>query len=256
MEFQTICNGKKRQMILFPQANVKTFLLFFEKGNSGCSWSLRDYSVAQQVVERYAYEFGCSAMEVRQKALYAFDAPTVSTTDLNFWHEYTTRGNALFLKKSLVPDVLVRPNVIRNVLPPRQGQFPILNLDGLRKLPKAGKRQDLERMLSSPNSEDWVTWNLFNLFVSQNPNDWHLRFVAAAQNANPALECSMGPTDAPHLEFWRRVSSPSAYQAASREKMRQSRDPSIVARSFDPRPVEGESEIERRDQHGTPSFVC
>ena len=35
---------KKRQMILIPQVNPSSFVFFYEMGNSGSSWSIRDYS--------------------------------------------------------------------------------------------------------------------------------------------------------------------------------------------------------------------
>jgi hypothetical protein len=244
MEFITRSSGKKRQMILSSQVNANTFLLFFEKGDIGYSWSIRDYSSPHSVTERYALEFGCSAAEVRERASYVFDAPTVPTTELAFWHEYTKRGNALFIKQPPGPGI--HAGIVGEQKAPssNQDQFPILNLEGFRKLPKAAKRQDLERMFLSPNSEDWVTWNLLNLLVSQNPKDWHLRFLSAAKNANPALGCDLAVTDAPRLAFWHKVPSPIAYQQANREKMRQSPNPAIVARSLDPRPVEGDSEID------------
>src|ERR1035438_4015251 len=105
MEFNTRSSGKKRQMILSPRVNANTFLLFFEKGDIGYSWSIRDYSSPHSVTERYALEFGCSAAEVRERASYVFDAPTVPTTELAFWHEYTKRGNALFIKQPASPGI-------------------------------------------------------------------------------------------------------------------------------------------------------
>lgn len=245
MEFITRTTGKKRQMIVLPQANPNSFVFFFEKGNMGYSWSVRDYSAPYGMTERYAQEFGCSASAVREKALFSFDAPTVPTTELSFWREYTELGNKLFLQKNLarspVPEL---SRAQKSALVLEQPHFPLLNVEALRKLPKAAKRQDLDRMLSSPNSEDWVTWNFFNLLVSENPNDWHLKVLLAARNANADLQCSMDSTDTPHLEFWRKVPSPPGYEQASRARMRQSLSPALIARSSDPRPVEGDSEID------------
>jgi len=83
MEFMTISTGKKRQMAFIPEINPKSFLLLFERGNSGYSYSLRDYSF-RWVSERYAHEFPWSASELRQRALYLFDAPTINTNNLAF----------------------------------------------------------------------------------------------------------------------------------------------------------------------------
>jgi hypothetical protein len=89
MEFKTQNTGKKRQMVVLPEVNANSFLLFFEKGASGNSWSLRDYSVPNRVQERHGREFGWSASEVRRKARFLFDAPTENTGNVNFWHGYT-----------------------------------------------------------------------------------------------------------------------------------------------------------------------
>jgi hypothetical protein len=123
-------------------------------------------------------------------------------------------------------------------------EFPVLNLDVLRKLPKASKRQDLERMLQSRNSEDWVTWNLFTLLLAQNPKDWHVKLSEAATRRNPEFLCSLKATDIARVELWKKVKAPAVYEQSSRERMRRSGDAVLVARSFDPKPVEGESEID------------
>ena len=49
MQFNMEHTGKKRQMILQPEVNPISLLLFFERGNSGASWSIRDYSVPNRV---------------------------------------------------------------------------------------------------------------------------------------------------------------------------------------------------------------
>ena len=245
MQFITHSTGKKRQMVLLPEVSANTFLLFFEKGNTGYSWSLRDYSVPHQVVERYAREFGWSAADVRHKARFSFDAPTVDTGQLQFWHDYTLSGNNLLKTRDLAGRPALALQLPQESIPNRSAvQFPILNLAALRLLPKATKRGDLERMLFSPNSEDWVTWNLLNLLSAQHPLDWWEHMVSAARTANVELQLSIREQDQPCLEFWRRVSSPTGYEQASRRRMQQSEDPYSAARSRDPKPVEGDSEID------------
>jgi hypothetical protein len=128
--------------------------------------------------------------------------------------------------------------------PSCMGQFPILNFAALRMLPKATKRGDLERMLHSPQSEDWVTWNLLNLLRTQHPLAWWQQVATVARAANPGLTLSISEQDQPRVEFWRRAPSPVAYEEASRAKMRQSADPYVAARRRNPKPVEGDSEID------------
>lgn len=245
MQFITQSTGKKRQMVLLPEVNANTLLLFFEKGNTGYSWSLRDYSVPHRVVERYAREFGWSSADVRHMARFSFDAPTVDTGQLHFWNDYTLSGNNLLKVRELAREPVQSLRLPQEAIPtPPPGQFPILNLAALRLLPKAKKRGDLERMLCSANSEDWVTWNLLNLLRAQHPLDWWQQMVSVARTTNVGLQLSIREQDHPRLEFWRRVLSPTAYEQASRSRMQQSEDPCSVARSRDSKPVEGASEID------------
>src|ERR1035441_3448763 len=87
------CSGrfamKKRRMMFIPEVNSKSFVLFFERGNSGTSWSIRDYSIRNCVRERGPHDFQRTADEIHEEAQFSFDAPTVSTTDLSFWHQQT-----------------------------------------------------------------------------------------------------------------------------------------------------------------------
>src|ERR1039458_682619 len=69
----TSSRGTKRQMVLVPEINPRSFLFFFEKGATGFSYSLRDYSIPNHVTERRARDFGWSADEVRRKATHILD---------------------------------------------------------------------------------------------------------------------------------------------------------------------------------------
>jgi hypothetical protein len=42
---------KKRRMMFIPEVNSSSFVFFFERGNSGTSWSIRDYSIRNRVKE-------------------------------------------------------------------------------------------------------------------------------------------------------------------------------------------------------------
>lgn len=232
-------------MILAPAINPHSFLFFFEKGNNGYSYSLRDYSEPHRVSERYAREFGCSANEIRQKATRIFDAPFLDTNLLSAWHTYT---NALNDSQGVPP---AHPAILVPSVPEVQGcnpgvlqtGFPILNRHTLATMPKSTKVGDIRRMLGSPRSEDWLTWNLLNLLLVCRPGTWWEHLVTCARRANRDVVMSTGP-DLPQLGFWRLALSPKVYERASRERMRASADPLIVARSKDPKPVEGNSEID------------
>ncbi len=65
--------------------------------------------------------------------------------------------------------------------------FPILDHDLLRQLPKSQKREDIRRMVESPNSEDYVTWNVFALLKRIPPERWWPRMVALARCDNPNI---------------------------------------------------------------------
>ena len=67
-------------MVLVPEINPGSFLFFFEKGTTGFSYSLRDYSIHNHVTERRARDFGWTADEVRRKATHILDGPRENRT--------------------------------------------------------------------------------------------------------------------------------------------------------------------------------
>ena len=232
-------------MVLVPEINPRSFLFFFEKGATGFSYSLRDYSIPNHVTERRARDFGWTADEVRRKATHILDAPYMDVNLLGEWHSYTSALNASL---GIGP---AQPAILPPSAPGMQGRngvtlptgFPLLNPDALAALPKSAKRGDLRRMLESPQSEDWVTWNLLNLVLKCRPDTWWAQLSARIRQINPHLQVS-DPTTVPKLRFWQTVASPKEYEALSRERMRRSSDPMASARSRDPQPVEGDSEID------------
>jgi hypothetical protein len=239
MQFITTSTGKKRQMILFPDQNPHSLVMLYERGDSGFSFCLRDYS-GTAVAEHYAREFCWSADEVRQRSRCVFDAPTVDTRNFRFWQDYTAKGNEYLRVAGLLADsTIVRPTPEKRVIT----QYPLLNEADFYALPKSAKTADRERIVNSPQSEDWLTWNLMNLVVMRYSDSWwaHIRRCAHAANPELAFEAS---GEVPRLNFWRKVPSPAAYEAASRQRMSQSNDRGIAARSRDPKPVEGNSEID------------
>ncbi len=232
--------GRKRQMILAPEINPNTFLFFFEKGSTGYSYSLRDYSFPHHVSERYAREFNCNAEQIRLKASCILDAPAMDIHRLADWHSYTATLNDHY---GLTAEV--KP-VDPEVHPKNDGiscTFPVLDLADLEAHPKASKRADMRRILTSAQSEDRLTWNVLRLLQSDQPDVWWGHLATCASSANPDVDL-IWTEDFPQLRFWVTVPSPQAYELASRARMRQSSNPLLVARSMNPQVVEGNSEID------------
>lgn len=89
---------KKRQMMFVPEVNPSSFVFFFEKGDTGFSWSIRDYSGGKGPPKECGRrEFPWMADQVREKAKYSFDAPAVDTNETDYWHERTLEYNRAYL---------------------------------------------------------------------------------------------------------------------------------------------------------------
>jgi hypothetical protein len=84
---------KRRQVIYVPEINSDTFLLFFSKGETGNSYSLRDYLPDGSVQTTYGKKYPYTAQEILEKAKYKFDAPTHPNDDQRFWRELITARN-------------------------------------------------------------------------------------------------------------------------------------------------------------------
>lgn len=169
----TMLPDSKRRLLYNKRVAPNTFMFFFHTGPSETSWSVRDYSVPGSVGLRYSSDFQDGAgriplaSEIRAAAEYDFPAPAHPTTDLNHWHAAIRAKNAEYLagESPATPSPVLIPQT-----QPSDGtltpSFPILNLPKLVASPKARKRGDIERILHSENSEDYVTWNFFQLLES------------------------------------------------------------------------------------------
>lgn len=242
MHFQRQSTGKKRQMVYVPEVNEASFLFFFERSGS---WSLRDYSVPHTVREIRPRDLGWTADMVRMKARHSFDAPTIETTDLAHWHQHTQELNRTILRKASgeTPEV----GKFLPVTAPATGRsagHPVINREELEAALQTRRNSEPGRMLTSANSEDWVTWNVMNLLPIVLEDSWWDHVVGLARLANPELQAVELGSVAPKMKFWLGVASPASYEAASRARMRVSPDPSFRGRSLNPAPVEGESEID------------
>jgi hypothetical protein len=122
--------------------------------------------------------------------------------------------------------------------------FPIIDQDRFQHHPKFRKSQDLKRMQYSKASEDWVTWTVFGLLERYAPTSWWFDLVKLARTENPRLILPPGWNEIPEVRLWQCVPPPCGYETASRDRMRRSNNEPWVKRSRDPRPVEGESEID------------
>ena len=127
--------------------------------------------------------------------------------------------------------------------------FPILNLPDLLSLPKGRKPHDMERILHSPISEDWVTWNFFQLLFWHHPNDWWGHLIRVAGRRNPDFKSNVEDSSLPTPRFWSSVLSPSEYEAQSRDRMRASGRAKWESRAEVAEPVEGPSEVDIRFDH-------
>jgi hypothetical protein len=93
-------------------------------------------------------------------------------------------------------------------------------------------------------SEDWVTWTVFGLLERCTRTAWWSDLVKLARIENPGLMLPAGWDEIPEVRLWQSVPSPCGYETASRDRMRRSNNKAWMKRSHDPRPVEGESEID------------
>jgi hypothetical protein len=236
----------KRRLLYNTRVAANTFVFFFHKGPSQTSWSVRDYSVPGSVGLRYASDFQDAAgriplaSEIRAAAEYDFPAPAHPTTDLDHWHAAIRGRNAEYLAGE--PSAAPVATVPLPQTQPSDGtlalSFPILNLPKLLASPKARKRGDIERILNSPNSEDYVTWNFFRLLETVPASCWWPALLRL-----PGVN-SIDPADTPAVRLWQTAAAPRAYEALSRERMRTAENPAWRERSLDMNSVEGPSEID------------
>ncbi len=231
----------KRKFILCPDINPSSFVLLFERGTTGSSWSVRDYSEPDRVILRYAREFAFDLRGLHERTIQEIDAPAIPTNELRSWHQLTLETNVAFMDTKSQTGC---PEDLPPEINQRREPYSLLDADRLMALPKARKEEDMRRMLHSPNSEDWVTWNAFAIVEKLASQTWWKHLVRLAQQANPMAILPGNWEETPVVSLWRCVPSPKEYERASRERMRGSSVPAVVTRSKRASWVEGESEID------------
>ena len=120
--------------------------------------------------------------------------------------------------------------------------FPFFDLDRFLAHPKAKNTKDCDRILRSPNSEDWVTWNVVQALPMR--TGWWPEIVGLAKRNGSAHADSLVLGDPPSVDLWRQVPSPAAYERASRRRMADSNDADWRNRAANPRSVEGPTEVD------------
>ena len=124
----------------------------------------------------------------------------------------------------------------------RSTPFPFVDFDRLLAHPKAAKGEDFRRILCSPQSEDWVTWNV--LQGVQLRADWWPAVVSLVKGQASALDDSLASGRPPAVDLWRQVPSPRAYESASRRRMARSNSADWRKRAANQMPVEGPTEVD------------
>lgn len=122
--------------------------------------------------------------------------------------------------------------------------FPFVDLERLLSHPKADKPNDLQRILKSPQSEDWVTWNVLQAIQRREPTAWWPELVSLAKSHAPALDDSLAYSSPPTIDLWRTVPTPREYERASRLRMASSGKAKWRKRAHNPKPVEGPTEVD------------
>lgn len=223
-----------RHWLLLPDLFPHTVVSFYWKDDArapGRSWRIRDYSSGGKE-EHGPTHHNLTHSQILAGARWEEAAPAVAVDD-RYWVSETRRLND-------VHRAALRPRPERPLLPsaastptPAVASVPVLDEATLRRL-RSGKA--LDRMLTSPNSEDWVSWTVFRTLERQ--PGWWPNLLRLANLAD------LDATDVPTVKLWRALSSPRAYEKASRARMAASAEDAHRARADDPKPVEGDTEVD------------
>ena len=223
-----------RHWLLLPDLFPHSVVSFYWKDDArapGRSWRIRDYSSGGKE-EHGPTHIDMTHSQILARARWEKAAPAVAVDD-RYWVSETRRLND-------VHGAALRPRPERplsasaaSAPTPAVASVPMLDEATLRRLRK-GKA--LDRILTSPNSEDWVSWTVFRTLERQPA--WWPNLLRLANVAD------IDATAVPTVTLWRALSSPRAYEKASRARMAASTEDSHRERAGDPKPVEGNTEVD------------
>jgi hypothetical protein len=146
---------KNRQLIYIPEINPNTFLFFYFKGQTGRSYSLREYPSHKKMIVRYAKEYPYTADQIIKMARFKFDAPPYNTTDEKTWQKVIAELNGKYLKKGDL-SVSSQHGVVKEVGEPDASSkvldFHIRGKDGEKIL----SIEDWHRCLPKRTQAQWV----------------------------------------------------------------------------------------------------
>lgn len=91
---------KNRQLIYIPDIEPNTFLLFYFKGETGRSYSFRDYTLCQNPPKlTYAKDYSYSVDEIISMSKWIIDAESISTKNVDYWRKQIELLNQQYLGK-------------------------------------------------------------------------------------------------------------------------------------------------------------
>ena len=229
-----------RWFLFVPEINPTSFEFFFYRGNTGRSWSLRHYANGRRTT-RKAHEFAWTADQVlamaRRPGNHAVAADPHDVNDIAWYEDWIAKLNSRYLGKETTVIEIDRPPARAPIGRP---SFPIIDLDELLTLPKARKREDLQRVFTSVNSEDYVTWNVIRCLLRR--HQWWPDLLSVIKETTSVDLPSTERT--PRVDLWRLVTTPPGYERASRERMAASEVLDWQERAKNPEPVEGRTEVD------------
>ena len=223
-----------RHWLLLPDLFPHTVVSFYWKDDArapGKSWRIRDYSSGGKE-ERGPTHHNLTHSQILAGARWEEAAPVVAVDD-RYWVSETRRLNDVHRAALRPRPEGARPPSADSARAPAVASVPVLDEATLRRL-RGGKA--LDRMLTSPKSEDWVSWTVFRTLERQ--PGWWPNLLRLANHAD--IDAAAIPT----VKLWRPLSSPRAYEKASRARMAASAEDAQRARADDPKPVEGDTEVD------------
>jgi len=199
-----------RRLIYAPEICAGSVLHFAYQSTDDRSFWLRLYRGSGGPEEYRQDDF---AEEVTNRYLLArvqreWAAEAVPLTDRDFWHGRIAALNRVVLGHSDDPTAALllpwrstrdrsageQSSAMPVQLDPAEPAYPILDLLLLLRHPKARKSQDLHRIYTSRNSEDWVTWNVTRLWERTGTAAWWAALLGKARHKTPHWSWSMTPT--------------------------------------------------------------